>query len=224
VWKTEIKSSKGLDAAAENLSAAIRAIKRGGVIVYPTETLYGLGADAFNDAAVEKVFQLKDRPPDSPIPVLVADQRMLRAVVADVSGVARKLMDQFWPGPLTLVLPARKNVPKPLLNPLGGIGVRISRQPTATQLVKALGRPLTATSANPSGQEPARSLHEAKKYFAGRIPIFIDGGTLASRRGSTVVEILAGGIRIIREGEIKAARLRQILGTQMTQGDPEKTG
>jgi L-threonylcarbamoyladenylate synthase len=214
VSKTETESSKALNEAAENLSRAIGALERGRVIVYPTETLYGLGADALNDEAVQKVFQLKGRRPDSPIPVLISDQRMLQTLVADVSSLARKLMDEFWPGPLTLVLPARKNIPKPLLSPLGGVGVRISRQPTATQLVKALGRPLTATSANPSGKEPARSVHEARKYFAGKIPVFIDGGTLTSKRGSTVVEILAGKIRIIREGEIKAVKLRQILGKQ----------
>src|SRR5262249_9793166 len=164
---------------------AVEALKRGDVIVFPTETLYGLGADALNEAAVEKVFQLKGRDSSNPIPVLVANQGMLDTLVAKVPTTGQRLIDQYWPGPLTLVLPGRKKVPKYICNPSGGVGVRISSQPIATSLVNSLGRPLTATSANPSGKEPARTLQEAKTYFAGRVELFIDGGALTSKSGST---------------------------------------
>jgi len=184
------------------------------VIVFPTETLYGLGADALNDAAVEKVFQLKGRDPRNPIPVLVADQAMLHTLVTKIPTVAQKLMDRYWPGPLTLVLPGRKNIPKPLCNPTGGVGIRISSQSIATSLVNGLGRPLTATSANPSGKEPARTLREAKRYFAHRVELFVDGGTLTSKSGSTVVEAMEDSIKIIREGELSASELRQVLGDE----------
>ena len=210
--KIETTSSKAPKEADENLAAAVQALKRGDVIVFPTETLYGLGADALNEAAVEKVFQLKGRDPLNPIPVLVADQEMLHALVPAIPSIARKLMDQYWPGPLTLVLPGRKNIPKALCNSGGGIGVRISRQSLATLLVKGLGRPLTATSANPSGKEPARTVEEAKRYFAGEVEVFVDGGTLTSKRGSTVIEAMEDSIRIIREGEISADELQQFLG------------
>jgi L-threonylcarbamoyladenylate synthase len=212
VSKTETVSSKPPTEAPENLAAAVQALKGGGVIVFPTETLYGLGADALNDAAVEKVFHLKGRDPHNPIPVLVADQEMLHTLVAKVPTAARKLMDQYWPGPLTLVLPGQKNIPKPLCNPAGGVGVRISSQPIATLLVNGLGRPMTATSANHSGKEPARTLQEAKTYFAGRVEVFIDGGTLTSKSGSTVVEVMEDRIKIIREGEISEEELQQFLG------------
>jgi L-threonylcarbamoyladenylate synthase len=212
VSKTETTSSKAPSEAPENLAAAVEALKRGDVIVFPTETLYGLGADTLNDAAVEKVFRLKGRDPRSPIPVLVADQEMLHTLVAKVPMTAQKLMDRYWPGPLTLVLPGRKNIPKPLCNPTGGVAVRISSQPIATLLVNGLGRPLTATSANPSGKEPARTLQVAKNYFADRVDVFVDGGTLTSKNGSTVVEVMEDSIKIIREGEISGSELRQFLG------------
>jgi L-threonylcarbamoyladenylate synthase len=212
VSKTETASSKAPNEAPENLAAAVKALKRGHVIVFPTETLYGLGTDALNEAAVEIVFQLKGRDPSNPIPVLVANQEMLHTLVAKVPTTAQKLMDRHWPGPLTLVLPGQKNIPKRLCNPEGKVGVRISSQPIATLLVNGLGRPLTATSANPSGKEPARTLQEAKTYFAGRVELFVDGGTLTSKSGSTVVEVMEDSIKIIREGEISADELQRFLG------------
>jgi L-threonylcarbamoyladenylate synthase len=190
----------------------VAALKRGEVIVYPTETLYGLGADALNGAAVEKVFRLKGRNPDNPIPVLIADREMLGALVDEIPPLAEKLMARFWPGPLTLVLTARKNIPSALLNADGGIGVRISSEPVATGLVRALGRPLTATSANPSGLPPARTVQQAKNYFAGEIDVFMDVGELTSKTGSTVVEVRANGVWIIREGEIGKSELQCAVG------------
>jgi len=209
VSKTKIENSKAPNPL--NFEAAADALRRGDVIVFPTETLYGLGADALNHQAVEKIFQLKGRDAKNPIPVLVDGPKMLRNVVAEIPPLARKLMDRFWPGPLTLVLPARQDLPKPLLNASGGIAVRISSQPIAMQLVQALGRPLTATSANPSGEEPARTLQEAKNYFAGKVKVFLDGGRLNSKSGSTVVEVVGDDIKIIREGDIAAFELERVL-------------
>jgi L-threonylcarbamoyladenylate synthase len=218
VSKTETASSKTPKGAPENLASAVQALKRGQVIVFPTETLYGLGADALNEAAVEKVFQLKGRDSGNPIPVLVANQGMLDTLVAKVPTTAQRLIDRYWPGPLTLVLPGRKNIPKYLCNSSGGVGVRISSQPIATLLINGLGRPLTATSANPSGKEPARTLQEAERYFAQQVELFVDGGTLTSKTGSTVVEVMEDNIRIIREGEINAYELRQVLGEENVVG------
>jgi L-threonylcarbamoyladenylate synthase len=195
-----------------NLSQAVASLKSGDVIVFPTETLYGLGADALNPAAVERVFQLKGRNPDTPIPIIVADQAMLKALVQEIPPIARKLMEQFWPGPLTLVLPAVPGAPKQLLNRTRGVGVRISSQPIATELARELGRPLTATSANPSGRPAAATMEQAQNYFAGEIEIFIDGGKLPSKIGSSVVEVIHNRIKIIRQGEISAAQLAASIG------------
>jgi L-threonylcarbamoyladenylate synthase len=198
----------------ENRAEALAALRQGEVIAFPTETLYGLGADALSAPAVDKVFQLKGRDATNPIPVLVADRAMLSRLIAHVPAAAEKLISAFWPGPLTIVLPARSDVPKPLVNSSGGIGVRISSQPIANELVRTLGRPLTATSANPSGQPAARTVEEARKYFSGAIDIFIDGGELTSNTGSTVVEILDDRIRIIRQGDVSRSALESCVGAE----------
>jgi L-threonylcarbamoyladenylate synthase len=178
VSKKKTENSRAEKKPVKHFAEAIAALRRGNVIVFPTETLYGLGADALNSEAVEQVFQLKGRDPVNPIPVLVSDREMLHTVVADIPEAAQELIRQFWPGPLTLILPARKNIPKALCNPSGGVGVRISSQAIATRLVSALGRPLTATSANPSGKEPARTVQEAKTYFGEQIEVFVEGGKM----------------------------------------------
>jgi L-threonylcarbamoyladenylate synthase len=200
------------ESRAENLTDAVAALRRGDVIVFPTETLYGLGADALNFSAVEKVFQLKGRDSNQPFPVLVSDRSMLESLVGQIVPLAEILMARFWPGPLTLVLPARPEIPKPLVNSAGGVGVRISSQPVAQEIVKTLGRPLTATSANPSGQPGAYTVAQAQAYFSDRIEIFLDGGELASRTGSTVAAVADNKIQIIRAGEITKSELEMALG------------
>jgi L-threonylcarbamoyladenylate synthase len=197
---------------AENLTGAVAALGRGEVIVFPTETLYGLGADALNAAAVEKVFQLKGRQPNNPFPVLVSDRSMLNTLVASLPPLAERLMERFWPGPLTLVLPARNDIPRPLVNSTGGVGVRVSSQPIATQIVKMLGRPVTATSANPSGQPGALTIAQAIIYFAGKIEIFVDGGVLTNQTGSTVAAVNGNKVKIIRAGAIATHELESVLG------------
>lgn len=209
--RRETESSGGSGSGVEALGRALGALKRGEVIVFPTETFYGLGADAFDSAAVDRVVSLKGRDPQNPIPIIVADEKMLGDVVREVPAMARRLIDRFWPGPLTLVLPAKETLPRPLLNRDGGIGVRISSHPVATRLARELGRPLTATSANSSGKEPARTIEEAASYFSTELTVFLDGGELRGTRGSTVVEITEDGFRVIREGEIARVELEKAL-------------
>jgi L-threonylcarbamoyladenylate synthase len=212
VSKNEIANFRVKKTRSEIFVAAVASLKRGDVIVFPTETLYGLGADALDPAAVEKVFQLKGRDIANPIPVLVADRAMLDSLVTGVPPLAERLIAEFWPGPLTLVLPARKDLPKPLLNSAGGVGVRISSQAIAAKLVETFGHPITATSANPSGQPAARTVEQARNYFSGKIEIFVDGGELTSRIGSTVAEICGDRIRIIRQGDISRKDLQKVAG------------
>jgi L-threonylcarbamoyladenylate synthase len=211
VLKTKTKRYKKRGKAEDLLTEALEVLNHGQVIAFPTETFYGLGADALNERAVARVAALKGRDPNSPFPVIVADEVMLRTVVRTIPPLARRLMDQFWPGPLTLVLPGNPKLPKALLNRNGGIGVRISSHPVAQRLVSELGRPITATSANPSGQVPARSWQATLAYFAARVGVIIDGGKLKGKKGSTVVEVSGDEIRIIREGEIKPAALYKVV-------------
>ena len=212
--RKETENFRPQAAKPKNFAQAVAALKCGDVIVFPTETLYGLGADGLNGVAVERVFALKGRDPEKPIPLLVANRQMLLTVVREIPPKALKLMQEFWPGPLTLVLPAREDIPKPLISQSGGVGVRISSHPIATQLVHVLGRPLTATSANPSGKEPARSLAQARHYFRDRVSVYVNGGLLTSRTGSTVVEVKGRSIKMVREGEIPASEIERILKTK----------
>lgn len=207
--KRETESSSAKEEAESRLADAVEALRRGEVIVFPTETFYGLGANALDPAAVQRVVAIKGRDVRQPIPLLVADVEMLEQLVAEVPPVAHRLIERFWPGPLTLVLPSRGNLPAPLLNASGGVGARVSSHPVATRIVSLLGAPLTATSANPSGLPPARRLAEAESYFSGQMRLFLDGGELPGRRGSTVVEIAGGEIKVIREGEIPEFELRR---------------
>lgn len=207
-----IESSGAKRSNHEVLTEATAALRRGEVIVFPTETFYGLGADAFEVAAVDRVVELKGRKPESPISIIVADKKMLEEVVEETSPLAQRLIDHYWPGPLTLVLPARKGLPGPLLNRDGEIGVRISSHPLAGRLVQEFGYPLTATSANPSGKEPARTIEQARSYFSGRLQVFLDGGRLSGTKGSTVVAVRDNKVITIREGEISSEELEAAAG------------
>ncbi len=195
------------------LSEALEAVRSGEVIVFPTETFYGLGADALNEAAVMRVASLKGRDPKNPIPLIITDMNMLKEIVTELPLMAERLINHFWPGPLTLVLPARQGLPTLLMNRDGGVGVRVSSHPVASALVKGLGCPLTATSANSSGKGPAQTIAEARSYFSKQVEIFIDGGRLEGKKGSTVVEIHGDQLRIIRDGEISPKELREALAS-----------
>ena len=194
-------SASGSDPAT--IQAAARILAGGGVIVYPTETLYGLGADASNEVALERLVELKGREAGKPIAVLVSDTEMLEGVVEEVSTAAADLMRRFWPGPLTIVLRARPTVSHWLTGGGDSIGVRVSSHPTAMALVRALGRPLTAPSANPAGLRPPTRLDEARAYFGSRVDCYVDGGGLPGEPASTVVDA-RGELRVIRDGAVPA--------------------
>ncbi len=195
------------------LSEALEAVRSGEVIVFPTETFYGLGADALNEAAVMRVASLKGRDPENPIPLIITDMNMLKEIVTELPLMAERLINHFWPGPLTLVLPAKQGLPTLLMNRDGGVGVRVSSHPVASALVKGLGCPLTATSANSSGKGPAQTIAEARSYFSKQVEIFIDGGRLEGKKGSTVVEIHGDQLKIIRDGEISPKELKGALAS-----------
>jgi len=181
------------------LARAALIVRGGGLVVYPTETLYGLGADALDAAAVERLLESKGRGADQPVPVLVADRAMLLRVVEGLSPLAEVLIASHWPGPLTLVLPARPGLPHALVNTRGGVGVRISADPVASALVREVGGPLTATSANRKGEAPPIL---ADQVSLDGVALVLDAGE-RNQQASTVVELLPGlGPRILRQGTI----------------------
>lgn len=183
---------------------AVEALRRGEVVVYPTETLYGLGVDAADQAALRRLVALKGREEGKPIAVLVSDRDMLGEIAAEPSPAAKRLMARWWPGALTLVLAARPGV-SPLLTGGGAtIGVRCSSHPLAAALVAGLGRPVTTPSANPAGAPPPVTLAHARAYFRDAVGEYVDGGELPGGVGSTVVDP-GPPLRVIREGAIPAA-------------------
>jgi L-threonylcarbamoyladenylate synthase len=166
-----------------------------------------------SEAAVARLVAVRGRAASKPILVLVRDLAMAAATVAGAMPAgARRLADRFWPGPLTLVLPATVGLPGPLTAGTGTIGVRAPGHPTAAALVDALGRPITAPSANPPGAEPPRRLADVRAYFADRVACYLDGGDLPGG-ASTVAAVEESAVRVLRAGPISEAALTAAMGS-----------
>jgi L-threonylcarbamoyladenylate synthase len=189
------------------LDEAVAALRAGELVVFPTETFYGIAADPFSMIALEKLFGVKGRDPQKPVALIAADAPMALSIAAEVSPLAKILADSFWPGPLTIVMPARAGFPPQLIGPDGGVGIRVSPHPVALALSAGLGRPITASSANRSGQDPATTVDTARKSLGDRVKVFVDGGTLQASAPSTVISCDATGYRIIRAGAIDAKQI-----------------
>lgn len=177
-------------------------IREGGIVAFPTETYYGLAVDPFNESALKKLFRIKNRPEVKPVLVLVSGQDELSRVTTAIPAIAQRLMDRFWPGPLTLVLPARKELSSYITGGTNTVGVRLSSHPVAMSLLKACGIPVTATSANKSNQSPAVTANEAKRIFGNQVDLVLDGGRTPGESSSTLVGFENSGIKCIREGRI----------------------
>jgi L-threonylcarbamoyladenylate synthase len=184
------------------IAEAVNILEGGGVVAYPTETFYGLGADCRNENALEKIFLIKGRNIKNPLSVIIGDLVDLKDLIQEIPQCALLLMDKFWPGALTLVFTASQNVSLRITAGTGKIGVRISSHPIATALAQALRHPVTATSANPSGARECTSAHDLIECIGDRIDAVIDGGTTPGGTGSTIVDITANPPVILREGAI----------------------
>jgi L-threonylcarbamoyladenylate synthase len=192
------------------MDGAVAALASGRLVVFPTESVYGLGADARSAAAVAHLVAVRGRDATKPILVLVRDLEMAASITADTPAAARRLAARFWPGPLTLVLPARPDLPEPLTAGSGTIGVRVPAHPTARALVTRLGGPVTAPSANPPGAEPPRTLDVAREYFGDAVAAYVDGGVLPGG-ASTVAALEGDRVRVLRAGPLSAEQLEAAL-------------
>lgn len=199
------------EALSRDLEAAVAALAAGELIVYPTETLYALGADARNPKALARLVALKGREPGKPIALIAADLAMVMELVQSFPTSALRLAQRFWPGPLTLVLPARAGLSEVLLNDAGGVGIRVPDHWSARTLCARLGSPLTATSANLAGGAPATTLKEARAALGAGVAVYLEGGELGRQAASTVVECQDGSLRVLRAGAIDEARLQAAL-------------
>jgi len=179
---------------------AVRTMKEGGVIAYPTETFYGLGADIGNAQAIEKIYAIKGRDFDKPVSIIIGSRKDLAMFARDITPAAETLMDRFWPGGITLLFSASQNVPGKLTAKTGKIGIRLSSNPVATLLAQSLSGAITATSANRSGQKECVSIEEVMDSIGEKLDAVIDGGRTPGGSGSTIVDVTVDPPIIVREG------------------------
>ena len=195
-----IKLDKGRPGDA--FARCVDVINAGGVIAYPTDTFYGLGADPRDPRAVSKVFAIKGRKADQPILLLLRDRSEVAAWTSVISTSAERLMDRFWPGPLTLVFTARPDIVPELTGGTGTIGLRVPGNEVTRALLGQTGHALTGTSANRSGSSSPRTAEEVLRELGELVDLVLDGGVSAADRPSTVVDVTAEPPRIIRMGAV----------------------
>lgn len=189
----------------------VQVIRKGGVIAFPTSTLYGLGADATNLRAVERIFDIKGREAHQPLLLLVRDRSCLPELVREIPPQAIRLMQAFWPGGMTLVFHARDRVSDRLTGGSGKIGIRVPKHPVAAAIVSELAGPLTGTSANLSGRGGCYDITCLDHAVSGQLDGVVDVGVLQGGRGSTVVDVTVAPPRVLREGTISEEEIRSIL-------------
>lgn len=189
------------DSAAIHAAAAV--LRDGGVIAFPTETFYGLGADALNPKAAARIFKVKGRSASKPLLVLVDSIDMVVTIAADIPHAARVLMQRHWPGALTLVLPALPHVPPEITAGTGTVGVRLSPHPVARALVTALGRAITAPSANREGEAPPTTASGVLAGLGDAVDFLLDGGATTGGPPSTVVDVTTDPPRVLRDGAVR---------------------
>ncbi len=196
----------------ETLTEAAGILREGGIIAFPTETFYGLGVDARQEAAVEKIFRIKGRNTRNPVSVIVAGEEEVIPLVTEIPEVAGFLMKKFWPGPLTLVFRAAPAVSSQLTGGAGKIGIRVSSHAVARLLAKRFSGPLTATSANLSGGQECATAAEVIRLFGNRLDAVIDGGPTPGGMGSTILDITVHPPAVLRAGAVSPTEILESLG------------
>ena len=199
----------------EAIQRAAEFIKTRGVVIFPTQCLYGLAADALDPAAIKKIFDIKHRPEHNPLLVLIDHCNDLAQVAAKIPESARILMKAFWPGSLTLVFKAAPGVCELLTAGTGKIGVRIPSHPVARALVKAAGRPITGTSANMSGSPGCSCIKDLPRQLIHAVDMVLDAGPLKGGPGSTILDITRDSPHILRQGAVPMDAIRQVLGNSL---------
>ena len=191
---------------------AAKILRSGGVLVYPTDTIYGLGADPFQPAAVERVYRLKGRAFSKPIQVLIGERAMLDFLVEEIPPEAQKLTEVFWPGPLTLIFRAKKNLTGRFLGEGHTVGVRLPSHEFCRQLSLKLKGPVLSTSANVSGGGNPRSLGEIPREILTSVEAVVDGGTAQTALPSTILNVVGGSVQLVREGALPLEEIVQVVG------------
>ena len=189
-----------LKATNKNIRLAAETIKKGGLVIYPTDTVYGLGCDPFNISSVKKIFEVKGRT-GKPLPILAYSVKNVEGI-AEMNNLAIKLAKKFWPGPLTLIVPKKPELPSIVTCNINSVGVRIPRHKVALELIRNANGLLVGTSANKTGEKPPRTALEAAQQIGDKVDMIIDGGPTPLGKSSTVVDVTAEKPVFIREGPI----------------------
>ena len=183
----------------------------GGLVAYPTESFYGLAVDSTNENAIRRLFLLKQRSPGRPLLILIPSIEVLDQYVAHIPPIAHQLIEDFWPGGLTLVFEAGPKVSPLLTAGTDKIGIRLSPHPVATALAQAIGAPITGTSANISGKPACRNAGEVSASFKEWVDLILDGGETTGKIGSTVLDITVDPPQILREGMVQKSELKKYM-------------
>ena len=195
--------------AAAGVSAAVTALQSGELVVLPTDTVYGIAADAFSPMAVNLLLAAKGRGRDLPVPVLVGSWRTLDGLVDELGPLARRMVEAFWPGPLTLVVRAAPSLAWDLGETRGTVAVRMPQQPVALDILTQTG-PLAVSSANRSGLPPAVEAGEAERQLGASVRVYLDAGPLGDPVPSTIVDLTGDHARVLRVGALDLAPLREL--------------
>lgn len=199
------------DPREDRMAQAVAAIQEGGLVALPTETFYALAVDAFNVAAVERVVALKRAPADSPVLLLIADPGQVETVADTVPEKFHELTELFWPGPLTLVVPAAGRVPTRVTAGTGKVAVRVPGLPLPRRIARALGRPITGPSANLHGHPPCRTAVDVVEVFGEALDMVLDGGPTPGGKPSTILDLSGSEPRVLREGLLPVSSLEPFL-------------
>ena len=199
------------ESRAAGLAAAAGAVRAGQLVVLPTDTVYGLGCDAFSSMAVQGLLDAKGRGRDMPVPVLVGSWSTVDGLVLGVSPEARRLIEAFWPGGLSIVLRHAPSLAWDLGDTRGTVMLRMPLHPVALELLRDVG-PMAVSSANRSGQPPATTADQARDQLGERVPVLLDGGPAGAAVPSTVVDLTADDPVVLREGAVSVAQIGEVLG------------
>lgn len=186
-------------------------IKQGKIVIFPTETVYGIGTNGLDENAVRKLYEVKKRPLNKPISLLVSNMEMVNLIAKDITETEYKIMKNFFPGPLTIILKKKKNVPDIVTAGQDTVGVRMPRGDVARKLVELSGVPIAAPSANISGEPSGTNLQEIMKHFEGKVDYCIDGGNSELGLASTIVQVIDDKPMILRQGSITLEQINKIL-------------
>ncbi|MSQ34049.1 MAG: threonylcarbamoyl-AMP synthase [Dehalococcoidia bacterium] len=201
--------AQGLAALESQLAQAVEVLRGGGLVAYPTDTLYGLGAHAFLEDAVAAVFSAKERPRHQGLPLLIAEAAQLTDLAAEVPDLAWRLAQAYWPGGLTLVLRSGPGIPAIVTGGQPTVALRVPDHPIPRELVRRLGAPLTGTSANKSGGPPPTTAEQVRKQLQAVVALIIDGGRCPLGQPSTIVDVTSRPPRILRIGAVSPSELRR---------------